>query len=84
MDFNLQMLRQGGSSYSVGRLLQRHFETELEDELRSQGWTDRLFVHTWSQEELMMVINKERASTVYPHEECSDECKKRGIILCML
>ena len=39
-----------------------------------------IFVHTRSREELMMMIDKERASTVYPHEECSDECKKRGIL----
>lgn len=52
---------------------------ELENELRSREWTDRLFVHARSREELMMIIDKERASTVYPHEQCSHECKQRGM-----
>ena len=51
----------------------------MEDELRKREWVDRLFTHARSREELMIVIDKERASTVYPHEQCSDECKKRGM-----
>lgn len=52
---------------------------EVEDELRKREWADWLFAHARSREELMMMIDKERASTVYPHEQCSDECKKRGM-----
>ena len=51
---------------------------EVEDELRRREWLDRLFEHGRSREEIMMTIDKERATTVYPHEQCSDECKKRG------
>ena len=50
---------------------------EVEDELRKWEWIDRL--HVWSREDIM-VIDKERASTVYPHEQCSDECKKRPLL----
>ena len=51
---------------------------EVEDELRRREWMDKLFTHARSREEIMMMIDRERASTVYPHEQCSDECKKRG------
>ena len=34
----------------------------------------------WEKEsELTGCLHKERASTVYPHEQCSDECKKRAM-----
>ena len=47
------------------------WNAELEDKLCKRGWIDRLF-------KIMQEIDHVRAATVYPHDICSDECRKRG------
>ena len=54
------------------------WNAELEDELRKRGWIDRVFKESKSREKLMQEIDRVRAATVYPHDICSDECRKRG------
>ncbi len=55
------------------------WNAELEDELRCRGWIDRAFACSQSREDLMREVDSVRAAEVYPHNLCSDECKRRGI-----
>ena len=57
------------------------WNAELENELREMGWTSYTFENIKSRETLMKKIDDIRATTIYKHEYCSDECKRRGIWL---
>ena len=51
---------------------------ECEADLRESNKIDHHFKRVGDREELMDIINKERAKTTYSHLECSEECRKRG------
>ena len=54
------------------------WNSELEDELREQGWIDYSFHKVGDHKKAMEKVDRQRASSVYPHHTCSVECKKRG------
>ena len=51
---------------------------ELEEELRERNLQDYLFVRTSDRETAMNMIDELRATTIYEHRNCSEECKLRG------
>ena len=51
---------------------------ELESELRERDSSDRLFKDVHSREMIMEEIDQLRATSIYPHNICSKECKERG------
>ncbi len=50
---------------------------KLEEEMRQRGWIDRVFKDPSDREKLMQEIDTIRATTMYSHLVCSEECKKR-------
>ena len=54
------------------------WNAEIEDELREKGQIGYIFSSVDSREKLMDSIDEERAKRPYAHNECTDECKKRG------
>ena len=54
------------------------WNSELEDELREQGWINYRFESVDDDRKVLEEIDRQRAATVYPHQTCSDECRKRG------
>jgi len=52
---------------------------EVEEELRAQGMDDFLFKTTSDREKAMSKIDELRATTIYEHKECSEECRRRGM-----
>ena len=54
------------------------WNSEVEDELRKQEWTEYRIHKVGDREKAMEKVDRQRASTVYPHQNCSEECKKRG------
>ena len=54
------------------------WNSELEDELREQGQIEYKFESVDDNNKAMEEIDRQRASTVYPHQNCSAECRKRG------
>ena len=71
------------SEYTSGAELHRKvvarafWNSELEDELREQGQIGYRF-ESVDDNKAMGEIDRHRASTVYPHQNCSVECCKRG------
>ena len=58
---------------------QAFWNGELEDEIREHNWIDDVkFSSSTSREDVMDTVDRERSVTVYEHQHCSDECKKRG------
>ena len=51
---------------------------ELEEELREQNLDGYLFVKTSDREKAMDMIDELRATNIYEHSNCSEECKLRG------
>ena len=51
------------------------WNAEIEGELSQIGY---IFSSVDSRENLMDAIDKERAKCPYVHDDCTDECKKRG------
>ena len=51
---------------------------ELEEEMREQGLDSYLFVQNSDREKAMNMIDKLRATKIYEHSNCSEECKLRG------
>jgi hypothetical protein len=56
---------------------------ELEEELRENRRTDFRFMKTADRETAMQEMDRFRQQTLYPHS-CSEECRKRGIVLVIL
>lgn len=56
---------------------------ELEEELRDQKLDGYLFVRTGDREKAMNMIDELRATTIYEHNNCSEECKLRGMYACL-
>ncbi len=54
------------------------WNAEIEDELREIGQIGYIFSSVDSREKLMDSIDEERAKRPYAHNDCTDECKKRG------
>ena len=55
------------------------WNSELEDELREQGQIEYRFESVDDNNKAMEEIDRHRATTVYPHQTCSAECRKRGL-----
>lgn len=53
-----------------------HVEQELKEKQ-----IDFTFDSSCSRERLMQKVDAMRASSTYPHDKCSDDCKKRGNLL---
>lgn len=51
---------------------------EVESELRERADVGHTFTSAASREQFMDVADKQRALQPYPHDICSDECRKRG------
>ena len=51
---------------------------EVEQEMREQNMADFSFLRTSDREKFMEVIDEQRATTIYEHTDCSEECKLRG------
>ncbi len=54
---------------------------QLESELREEGNESYLFTDSKSRERCMDEIDRRRSVSVYAHEQCSEECKKRGVFM---
>lgn len=54
------------------------WNAEIEGELREKGQIGYIFSSVDSRENLMDAIDEERAKHPYAHNDCTDECKKRG------
>ncbi len=54
---------------------------QLESELREEGHEMYLFTDSKSREKCMDEIDRKRCVSVYAHEQCSEECKKRGVFM---
>lgn len=52
---------------------------ECESELREANNINYKFLSVGAREHLMAEIDKNRATSTYPHNVCCDECKRRGI-----
>uniref|UniRef100_A0A1X7TMX7 Uncharacterized protein n=1 Tax=Amphimedon queenslandica TaxID=400682 RepID=A0A1X7TMX7_AMPQE len=66
--------------YELNRkLIAEAFRNALSElELRETENIGRSFLSVSAREDLMKETDNKRASTTYPHNVCSDECKKRG------
>lgn len=53
-------------------------EKELREELCVQEY---IFNGKFGREKFMNEVDTKRATSIYPHAECSEECKKRGCII---
>lgn len=54
------------------------FNNELESELRELEWLDYMFKESTDRERAMQKVDEYRATRIYEHEGCSEECKRRG------
>ena len=54
------------------------WNAESEAELREANRLHYRFLSTSSREELMVEIDQQRASALYPHKNCTEECRKTG------
>ena len=50
----------------------------MEQELKLGCINDFLFNGSSSREDFMQKVDEIRATSSYPHTECSDDCKQRG------
>ena len=55
------------------------WNAESESELREANKLHYKFISTSSREELMVEIDQQRASALYSHQNCTEECRKKGI-----
>lgn len=51
---------------------------QIENELTEENRRDYVFNRSQAQEKYMEEVDIKRANSVYHHENCSDECKRRG------
>ena len=56
------------------------WNAEVEDEIRLNDVNDIKFHEKYDREIFMDTVDKTRAYHPYPHANCSEECRKRGII----
>ena len=56
------------------------WNAETEAELREKDEIDYIFSTVNSRETLMDKIDEERAGNIYPHIDCTEDCKKRGML----
>ena len=61
-----------------------HQWTPKKNELSEENKCDYVFSGPQAQERYLEEVDMKRANSVYHHESCSDECKKRGQILIIL
>lgn len=54
------------------------YNGELESELRQNGAIEYRFRLDSDREECMSMLESKRRESVYPHSDCSKDCKKRG------
>jgi len=68
-------------THELGRkaLAEGFWNSEIEEELRDTGQINHIFPSESARESLMDEIDKTRAEAVYSHDNCTEECKKRGI-----
>uniref|UniRef100_A0A1X7UPD7 CxC5 like cysteine cluster associated with KDZ domain-containing protein n=1 Tax=Amphimedon queenslandica TaxID=400682 RepID=A0A1X7UPD7_AMPQE len=66
--------------YELNRKLvaEAFWNAESEMELRETKNIGHSFFSVSAREDLMKEIDRKRANTTYPHNDCSDKCKKRG------
>lgn len=57
---------------------------QIENELSEENKRDYVFSAPQAQERYLEEVDMKRANSVYHHESCSDECKKRGQKLIIL
>ena len=72
--------QRGGGLHLLNRktVAEAFWNAELEAELRQMAWIHCPFQGSKSREMHMQKIDQVRASTVYPHDICSEECRRRG------
>ena len=51
---------------------------QIENELTEDNRREHVFSGSQAQERYMEEVDIKRANSVYNHESCSDECKRRG------
>lgn len=72
--------------HCTGELTRKHiaeafWNSEVESELRLHGDITFKFKERLDREKFMDAVDQKRASHPYPHTQCSEECRKRGILL---
>lgn len=61
------------------RVASAFWNLEVEAEIREQNNLVHTFDGAGARDQYMDQVDDMRARSVYPHTECSDECKKRGM-----
>ena len=72
----------GNLPYELHRKMvaEAFWNVEIESELREANMISHKFTSASSREDLMCTVDEQRAKTTYQHGDCSEECRKRGIV----
>lgn len=75
--FRVSIIKCNGKGFYLATLIY----PKVEEELSESGNRQYLFDECGSREVYMNKVDAKRANTVYPHTQCSEECKKKRYAL---